>query len=101
MKKLVEQSMLEGAMGVGSSLIYAPADYANTQELIALSEVASKYGGMYISHIRNEGDQVLEAVDELITIAKNANIRSEIYHLKASRKANWSLLDNIIQKVDN
>ena len=100
MKKLVEQSMLEGAMGVGSSLIYAPADYANTQELIALSEVASKYGGMYISHIRNEGDQVLEAVDELITIAKNANIRSEIYHLKASRKANWSLLDDIIQKVE-
>lgn len=100
MKKLVEQSMLEGAMGVGSSLIYAPADYANTQELIALSEVASKYGGMYISHIRNEGDQVLEAVDELITIAKNANIRAEIYHLKASRKSNWGLLDDIIQKVE-
>ena len=76
MKKLVSESMEEGAMGIGSSLIYAPADYASTDELIALSKTASKYGGMYISHIRNEDSRVLEAIEELITISRKADIPS-------------------------
>ncbi len=100
MKKLVKKSMEEGAMGIGSSLIYAPADYADTNELISLSKVASEYGGMYISHIRNEDSRVLEAIDELITISKQANIPAEIYHLKASRKSNWVILDKMIEKIE-
>ena len=100
MKKLVSESMEEGAMGIGSSLIYAPADYASTDELIALSKTASKYGGMYISHIRNEDSRVLEAIEELITISRKADIPSEIYHLKASRKSNWNLLDTMIDKIE-
>jgi len=100
MKELVRKSMEEGAMGIGSSLIYAPADYASTDELIALSKTASEYGGMYISHIRNEDSRVLEAIDELITISKEADIPAEIYHLKASRKSNWNLLDKMIDKIE-
>tara|TARA_B110000495_G_C23010613_1_gene597686 strand:- start:1053 stop:2123 length:1071 start_codon:yes stop_codon:yes gene_type:complete len=92
--------MEEGAMGIGSSLIYAPADYASTDELIALSKTASEYGGMYISHIRNEDSRVLEAIDELIKISKEADIPAEIYHLKASRKSNWNLLDKMIDKIE-
>ena len=84
----------------GSSLIYAPADYASTGELIALSKIAAEYGGMYISHIRNEDSKVLDAIDELITISKQADIPAEIYHLKASREANWNLLDKMIEKVE-
>lgn len=100
MKQSVEKAMIEGAMGIGSSLIYAPGDYANTNELIELSKVASKYGGMYISHMRNEDNKVLEALEELIHISQEANIPAEIYHLKASRKANWHLLDSIIKRVE-
>ena len=100
MRLLVQESMIEGAMGIGSSLIYAPADYADTDELIALSEVAGYYGGMYISHMRNEDSKVIEALDELITISEKAKIPAEIYHLKASRKNNWHLLDEIIDKVE-
>ncbi|MDG2371053.1 MAG: amidohydrolase family protein [Flavobacteriaceae bacterium] len=100
MKQLVQKSMEEGAMGIGSSLIYAPADYASTGELIALSKIAAEYGGMYISHIRNEDSKVLDAIDELITISKQADIPAEIYHLKASREANWNLLDKMIEKVE-
>jgi len=100
MRKSVEKAMKEGAMGIGSSLIYAPGDYANTNELIEISKVASKYGGMYISHMRNEDNKVLEALEELIQISKEANIPAEIYHLKASRKANWHLLDSIIKRVE-
>jgi N-acyl-D-amino-acid deacylase len=87
-------------MGIGSSLIYAPGDYADTEELIHLNKVASSYGGMYISHMRNEDNKVLEALDELITISKEAAIPAEIYHLKASRKPNWHLLDSIINRVE-
>ncbi|MEK9614274.1 MAG: D-aminoacylase [Flavobacteriaceae bacterium] len=101
MQNSVKKAMKEGAMGIGSSLIYAPGDYANTDELIALNRVASEWGGMYISHMRNEDHLVLEALDELFAIAKEANIRSEIYHLKASRKPNWHLLDTIIERVEN
>ena len=85
--------MEEGALGVGSSLIYAPAFYAKTDELIALCKVASNYGGMYISHMRSEGNRLLEALDELITISREANIPAEIYHLKAAGKSNWHKLD--------
>nr|NIR48357.1 D-aminoacylase [candidate division KSB1 bacterium]NIR72239.1 D-aminoacylase [candidate division KSB1 bacterium]NIS23869.1 D-aminoacylase [candidate division KSB1 bacterium]NIT70790.1 D-aminoacylase [candidate division KSB1 bacterium]NIU24518.1 D-aminoacylase [candidate division KSB1 bacterium] len=83
MKMLVGQAMEEGALGVGSSLIYTPAFYAKTDELIELSKVAAEYGGMYISHMRSESNHLLEALDELLTIAREANIPAEIYHLKA------------------
>ena len=100
MRKIVKTSMEEGAMGIGSSLIYAPGDYASTEELIELCKVASDHGGMYISHMRNEDNKLLEALEELITISKEANIPAEIYHLKASRKANWHLLDTLITRVE-
>lgn len=100
MRELVKQAMEEGALGVGSSLIYAPAFYAETDELIELCKVASEYGGMYISHIRSEGNRLLDAVEELLTIAREANIPAEIYHLKASGKPNWEKLDAVLQKVE-
>jgi len=101
MQKTVKSAMEEGAMGIGSSLIYAPGDYADTKELIALNKVVSEYNGMYISHMRNEDHHVLDALEEFITIAKEAKISAEIYHLKASRKPNWHLLDTIIARVEN
>ncbi|HEX6090911.1 MAG TPA: D-aminoacylase [Gemmatimonadales bacterium] len=101
MEALVDQAMREGALGVGSSLIYAPADYARTDELIALARVAGRHGGMYISHIRDEGGGLLQAVDELLTIAREAGVPAEIYHLKASGRANWGKLDTVIAKVDS
>ena len=101
MQATVEKAMKEGAMGIGSSLIYAPGDYANTEELVALNKIASKFGGMYISHMRNEDNMVLDAVDELLLIAEKAKIPAEIYHLKTSRKPNWHLLDSVITKVEN
>lgn len=100
MRQLVRQAMEEGALGVGSSLIYAPAFYARTDELIALCKVAAEYGGMYISHIRSEGNRLLEAVDELITIARQAHIPAEIYHLKAAGRSNWNKLDAVIEKIE-
>jgi len=100
MRNIVKLAMMQGAIGIGSSLIYAPADYADTDELVELSKVASSYGGRYISHIRNEDEFVLEAVDELIEIAERANIPSEIYHLKSSTKPYWHLLDSIISRVE-
>ena len=101
MQDLVRQAMEEGAVGLSSSLLYAPSGSADTEELIALSKVAGEYNGMYISHIRNEGAGLLEAIDELITICVRANISSEIYHLKASGEENWGLLDQAISKVDS
>ncbi len=100
MQELVRQAMEEGAMGVGSSLIYAPAFYADTAELIALSTIAAEYGGRYISHLRSEGNQLLEAVDELISIAREAEIGAEIYHLKAAGKDNWHKLEQVFEKVE-
>ncbi len=100
MKQLVRQAMEEGALGVGSSLIYAPAFYAKTDELIALAKVASEYGGVYISHIRSEGTRLLEAADELITISREAKIPAEFYHLKAAGQSNWNKLDALIQKIE-
>ncbi len=101
MKALARTAMEEGAMGIGSSLIYAPAFYADTQELIELCKVASEYGGMYISHLRSEGDYWLEAIDELIRIAAEANIPAEIYHLKAGGKDNWGKWEAAIAKIDS
>ena len=92
--------MQDGAIGIGSSLIYAPGDYADTEELIALCRVAAKYDGRYISHMRNEDNEIMAALDEFMKIAKDANIPAEIYHLKASRKANWHLLDSVINRVE-
>ena len=101
MEALVRQAMEEGALGVGSSLIYAPAFYAGTDELIALARAAAPYGGMYISHMRSEGNRLLEAIDELITIARAAGVPAEIYHLKAAGRDNWPKLDAAIRKVDS
>jgi N-acyl-D-amino-acid deacylase len=100
MKLLVKQAMEEGAMGVGSSLIYPPAFFAKTNELVELCKEASKYNGMYISHMRNEGNKLFEAVDELIKIAKEANLPAEIYHLKAAGKDNWWKIDNLVKIVE-
>ena len=100
MRSLVREAMEQGALGVGSALIYAPGSFASTEELTELAKVASEYGGMYISHLRSEGDRLLEAVDELITIARDAGIHAEIYHLKAAGKANWQKLQGVIEKVE-
>lgn len=100
MKSLVRQGMEEGAMGLGSSLIYAPAFYAGTDELIELAKIASEYDGMYISHIRSEANRLLEAIEELITIAREADIRAEIYHFKAAGRSNWDKLDKAIALVN-
>jgi N-acyl-D-amino-acid deacylase len=101
MKRHVKMAMEEGAMGVSSALIYTPGTYANTHELIELSKVASEYGGSYISHLRSEGNRLEEAVNEVITIAKEANIHAEIYHLKAAGKDNWYKIDKVITKIDS
>lgn len=100
MRQLVGQAMREGAVGVSSALIYAPGVYAETDELIALAEVAGRYGGMYISHLRSEGNNLLEALDELITIARKANVAAELYHMKVAGKANWPKLDAMIEKIE-
>lgn len=100
MKALVRQAMEEGALGVGSSLIYAPAFYAKTPELIELCKAAAPYGGMYISHMRSEGNRFLEALDELIAIAREAKIPAEVYHLKAAGKSNWPKMDAAIAKIE-
>lgn len=101
MKLMVKQAMEEGALGVGSSLIYAPAFYSSTEELIQLCKVAAEYDGMYISHMRSEGSRLLESLDELIRIANEAGIRAEIYHLKESGKDNWDKYDDVVAKVDS
>ena len=100
MKALVQHAMDEGALGVGSSLIYAPAFYASTEELIELSRVAGRAGGMYISHMRSEGNRLHEAVEELIRISREAGLPAEIYHLKAAGKANWPKMDSVIARVE-
>jgi N-acyl-D-amino-acid deacylase len=101
MQDLVRQAMAEGALGVGSSLIYAPANYASTEELIALASAAGASGGMYISHMRDEGSGLLSAARELITIASRAGVPAEIYHLKASGRRNWAKLDSLIVLIDS
>ena len=100
MRRLVRQAMEEGALGLGSSLIYAPAFYADTRELVELAKVVGGYGGMYISHLRSEGNRLLEAVDELIHIAREANVPAEIYHLKAAGRDNWHKFDKAVAMVE-
>jgi N-acyl-D-amino-acid deacylase len=100
MRTLVRQAMNEGAMGVGSSLIYAPATFAETPELTALVAEAGKCGGMYISHIRDEGAKLVEAVDELIAISRDAHAPAEIYHLKEAGRANWGKLPAVVDHVE-
>lgn len=100
MKALVRTAMEEGALGVGSSLIYAPANYSSTEELIELCKVAGEYHGMYITHMRSEGNAIFEAVDETIRIAREGNLPAEIYHLKMGGKANWNKLDGVLARID-
>jgi N-acyl-D-amino-acid deacylase len=101
MRALVRQAMEEGALGVGSSLIYAPAFYADTDELIELCKVAAQHQGMYISHMRSEGNRLVEAVEELFKIARDAGLPAEIYHLKMAGKDNWGKRDAVIELVEN
>jgi N-acyl-D-amino-acid deacylase len=101
MQQIVRDAMREGAMGVASSLMYPPGLFADTAELIALSEAAAEFDGMYVSHMRDEGAHMLEAIDELITIARETGIRAEIYHLKSSGQQNWSLFDDAVQMIED
>ena len=100
MRALVRQAMREGALGVGSSLIYAPATYAETPELVAITKEAAKCGGMYISHMRSEGNKLLEAIDELVTISRESGAPAEIYHFKQGGEPNWGKLDGAIARVE-
>jgi N-acyl-D-amino-acid deacylase len=100
MRALVRREMESGALGIGSSLIYAPAFYATTEELIELCKVAAQYRGKYISHLRSEGNRLIEAVQELIRISREAAIPAEIYHLKAAGRANWPKMDKVIAIVE-
>lgn len=101
MRSLVRQAMKEGAVGVGSSLIYAPATYAETPELTALAQEAARCGGMYISHMRDEGPKLLQAIDELVTISRQSGAPAEIYHYKQAGKDNWGKIDAAIARVND
>lgn len=100
MKGLIREAMQEGAVGVSSSLEYVPSMYSDTEELIEFAKIASEYGGVYISHIRDEEENLIDAVEEIITISREAQIRSEIYHLKASGSQNWHRLDSAILLIE-
>lgn len=101
MKTLVREAMQEGALGLGSSLIYAPADYASTEELIELCKVVAEFKGMYITHMRSESDKIYAALNEVFRIAKEANVPVEIYHLKINNTWNWNKIDTVIAKIDS
>ena len=101
MKNLVKQAMEEGAMGLGTSLIYAPATFASTEELIELSKVAAQYGGSYIAHMRSESDKILDALNETFRISKEAQLPAEIYHLKINHQRNWKKIDTVLFKIDS
>ena len=101
MKTLLGEAMEEGAVGLSSALIYVPSGHAQTEELIELASIVGKYDGLYISHIRDEEHDLLIALDELIRTARKANVRSEIYHFKASGTENWHLLDSAIIMIEN
>ncbi len=101
MKAMVREAMEEGAVGLSTSLLYVPSGHASTDEITQLAKEAAAYGGMYISHIRNEEDSLLHSIRELIGIAENAKIRSEVYHFKASGQDNWGLLDSAITLIEN
>jgi N-acyl-D-amino-acid deacylase len=100
MRELVRKEMEVGALGIGTSLIYPPAFYAKTEELIELCKVAAKYKGKYISHMRSEGNQLLESFDELVRIARDANIPAEVYHIKAAGQKNWGKIDMLLSRIE-
>src|SRR5881392_3113873 len=100
MRELVRKDMEAGALGIGSALIYPPAFYAKTDELIELCKVAAKYQGKYISHMRSEGNRLLEAVDELIRISREAGIPAEVYHIKAAGQPNWGKIDDLLSRIE-
>ncbi len=100
MKQLLGQAMEQGALGVASSLIYAPAYYASTEELIELCKVVSQYDGLYTTHMRSEGNRLLEGVEEVLTIARQSGVRAEIYHLKAAGRQNWHKLETVIDRIN-
>src|SRR5213592_3128676 len=100
MRELVRKEMEAGALGIGTSLIYPPAFYAKTKELIELCKVAAKYQGKYISHMRSEGNRLLEALDELIRISREAGIPAELYHIKAAGQQNWSKIDKLLSRIE-
>src|SRR5438067_10967372 len=100
MRELVRKEMEAGALGIGTSLMYPPAFYAKTEELIELCKLAAKYQGKYISHIRSEGNQLLPALEELIRISREAGLPAEVYHIKAAGKKNWPLLDQMIARIE-
>ncbi|HYY13230.1 MAG TPA: amidohydrolase family protein, partial [Chthoniobacterales bacterium] len=100
MREIVRQAMEEGALGIGSALIYPPAFFAKTEELIELCKIAAKYQGKYISHMRNEGNQLLEALDELLRISREASIPAEVYHIKAAGQKNWGKEDELLTRIE-
>jgi N-acyl-D-amino-acid deacylase len=100
MQEIVREAMREGALGLASALIYTPGNFADTPELIALAQAAGEYDGIYISHLRSEGNQLLESLEELITIAREADVPAEIYHLKAAGEENHYKMDQVIQRVE-
>src|SRR5690348_4773549 len=100
MEEFVGDAMLDGAMGISTALIYAPSNYAQSDELIALAKVASKYGGIYATHMRNESDDEMQALDEAFRISREANIPVEIFHLKASGRQNWGKMQQVISKIE-
>ena len=100
MQQLVRQAMEEGALGVASALVYPPGFFAKTDELIPLAKIAAEYDGIYISHLRSEGAQLIESLQELLTIARAAGIRAEIYHLKTAGRENWPKMDQVIARVE-
>lgn len=100
MRQLVRQEMEAGALGIGTSLIYPPAFYAKTEELIEMCKIAAQYGGRYISHMRSEGNQLMQALDELIRISREANIPAEVYHIKAAGQKNWPKEDQLLTRIE-
>jgi len=101
MRDLVRKEMQAGALGIGTSLIYPPAFYAKTEELIEMCKVAAEYKGKYISHMRSEGNRLLEAFDELVRIAREAKIPAEVYHIKAAGRKNWNKLDTLLSRIES
>jgi dihydroorotase/N-acyl-D-amino-acid deacylase len=101
MKTLVREAMQDGAVGLSTSLQYAPAPYAKTEELIALASEASRYGGIYATHMRSEGNDIDNSLDEAFRIGREAHIPVEIWHLKAAGKANWGRMPEIVQRIEN
>jgi N-acyl-D-amino-acid deacylase len=100
LRGILAEEMADGALGMGTALIYPPGRFASTGELVALSEVVAQYDGLYISHMRSEGDQLLEALDELTGIARKAGVRTEVYHLKALGRANWPKMPAAIERIE-